>query len=274
MTTNYEEKERAFLESLKGDTGRDVRDWMAAIDAEGLTHRDDIIDWLRANGFIFSWASWLERIHNNAGRPIYLDQLPEPIEQSHKPLAVSGEISDKDDLKLENVPERKKGKPYLRLVSSQSDPGSANKKGASRRLFGSLRGDGDRETHQHDIDSDPSALDPIISKAKAYVPLAQHLIRFVRTELPDVRIESAHQHVVFNNPETFAVMAPNKNGLRLGLALGDRPFEPPFTKAQFPPPLNHLSRSFPHMILLVDARQVDSGLSGSLRAADRHVNGT
>ena len=44
---------------------------MAAIAESGRTERNDIIDWLRHQGFQFSWASWLERIHHNGGRLIY-----------------------------------------------------------------------------------------------------------------------------------------------------------------------------------------------------------
>jgi hypothetical protein len=49
---------------------------MAAIDAAQLAGRNAIIDWLRPQGFSFSNASWIERIHHNGGRPIYLDKAP------------------------------------------------------------------------------------------------------------------------------------------------------------------------------------------------------
>ena len=73
MTTDYGEKERAFVDALKENTGRDLAEWLAAISAKGLPHRNDIIDWLRQQGFMFSKASWLERIHHNGGRLIYAD---------------------------------------------------------------------------------------------------------------------------------------------------------------------------------------------------------
>jgi hypothetical protein len=71
MITGISEKERAFVDELRADTGRDLPAWMAAIEASGLAHRNDIIDWLRQEGFTFSKASWLERIHHNGGRLIY-----------------------------------------------------------------------------------------------------------------------------------------------------------------------------------------------------------
>src|SRR6476659_8716110 len=83
MSTDYAAKEREFLDSLKADTGRDLSEWMAAIRAQALPHRNDIIDWLRQQGFMFSRASWLERIHNNAGRPIYPRQPPRPFPRAN-----------------------------------------------------------------------------------------------------------------------------------------------------------------------------------------------
>lgn len=50
MATNFGEKERAFIDGLKENTGRDLDEWMAAISAAGLAHRNDIIDWLRHKG--------------------------------------------------------------------------------------------------------------------------------------------------------------------------------------------------------------------------------
>ena len=73
MAIDYGEKERAFIGGLRENTGRDLAEWMAAISAADLPHRNDIIDWLRQQGFMFSKASWLERIHHNGGRPIYAD---------------------------------------------------------------------------------------------------------------------------------------------------------------------------------------------------------
>ena len=73
MAIDYGEKERAFIDGLKENSGRNLSEWMAAISAEDLPHRNDIIDWLRRQGFMFSKASWLERIHHNGGKPIYAD---------------------------------------------------------------------------------------------------------------------------------------------------------------------------------------------------------
>lgn len=73
MNSAYAEKEREFVAGLAEDTGRDLAAWMTAIAASGHKERNDIIDWLRHQGFQFAWASWLERIHHNGGRLIYAD---------------------------------------------------------------------------------------------------------------------------------------------------------------------------------------------------------
>ncbi|MBS0234493.1 MAG: hypothetical protein JSR99_13520 [Proteobacteria bacterium] len=76
MSTDYAEMEREFIADLAEDTGRDLAAWMTAIAESGHTERNEIIDWLRHQGFQFSWASWLERIHHNGGRLIYADGTP------------------------------------------------------------------------------------------------------------------------------------------------------------------------------------------------------
>ncbi len=71
MSTDFSQKERVFVAQLQAQSGRDLPEWMAAIAGSGLSHRNDIIDWLRQSGFSFAHASWIERIHHNGGRLIY-----------------------------------------------------------------------------------------------------------------------------------------------------------------------------------------------------------
>lgn len=73
MGTDYSEKERTFIAGLAEDSGRALDDWMTAVTEAKLSNRNDIIDWLRYQGFTFANASWLERIHHNGGRLIYAD---------------------------------------------------------------------------------------------------------------------------------------------------------------------------------------------------------
>ena len=92
MAGDEQEEEREFLAELKARSGRDLAEWMAAIAAQGFADKNETIDWLRAQGFAFARASWLERIHSNGGKPIYMDEAPksapEPRVQPTSPKRV------------------------------------------------------------------------------------------------------------------------------------------------------------------------------------------
>lgn len=83
MAKDLGEMEREFIAGLKDDTGRDLAEWVEAISAQAFTNKNDAIDWLRGQGFVFSWASWLERIHANGGRPLYGERsAPQPARRA------------------------------------------------------------------------------------------------------------------------------------------------------------------------------------------------
>jgi hypothetical protein len=58
---------------------------MSAIAAQGFADKNETIDWLRAQGIPFARASWLERIHSNGGRPIYLHEPPRAGAEAKSP---------------------------------------------------------------------------------------------------------------------------------------------------------------------------------------------
>jgi hypothetical protein len=89
MAGDEQEEEREFLAELKARSGQDLAQWMAAIAAQGFADKNETIDWLRAQGFPFARASWLERIHSNGGRPIYMDQPSMTAPERSQPLAKS-----------------------------------------------------------------------------------------------------------------------------------------------------------------------------------------
>ena len=88
MTGDERDEEREFLSDLKARSGRDLAEWMAAISAHGFADKNETIDWLRAQGFPFARASWLERIYKNGGRPIYIDAPPAPAAGPRPPPAM------------------------------------------------------------------------------------------------------------------------------------------------------------------------------------------
>ena len=89
MAGDEREEEREFLAELKARSGQDLAQWMAAIAAQGFADKNETIDWLRAQGFPFARASWLERIHTNGGKPIYMDEPPKPAAEPRSPPAAT-----------------------------------------------------------------------------------------------------------------------------------------------------------------------------------------
>lgn len=86
MARDEKEEEREFLADLEARTGRDLAAWMEAITAERFADKNETIDWLREQGIPFARASWLERIHSNGGKPIYLHQPPKPGPEVRPPM--------------------------------------------------------------------------------------------------------------------------------------------------------------------------------------------
>lgn len=183
MATDYGEKERAFIDGLKEDSGRDLDDWMVAISEQNLPHRNDIIDWLRQQGFMFSKASWLERIHHNGGRPIYADTAAAPPAAPRQRQDASEIVKPPSAPKPEPVP--------VASASVEARP-----------------------------DND---LDALLAKAKAYRPLAHFLIEQIKTVRPAARFEPRGTFIAIGDTENFAALGIGAKQLRLHLELGDHP---------------------------------------------------
>jgi Domain of unknown function (DUF5655) len=204
-----EEEEREFLAELKARSGRNLDEWMAAITAQGFADKNHTIDWLRAQGFPFARASWLERIHNNGGRPIYLDQGTRRGETAPQPAA-----------------------------SATAGP----------------RPPSQREAAQ---------LEALLAAAKGYRPLYWLLEAAIRKALPGVVMTAKATHIAIGAPRAFAALTLHASELRLGLALGARPYDGHLQKAR----LKGVAAAISHMLVLTDARQVNDELLGLIKEA-------
>lgn len=241
MATDYAEMEREFLAGLEADTGRDLAVWMALIDAQNLAHRNDIIDWLRTQRFTFAWASWLERIHHNGGQPIYTS-APAPT-----PAIMSPPVAAPMTVPVTPPP------PPAQPVATVAE--------ARRPAPGAAPAPQPLENAQ--------ALAALLAKAKAYRPLAEHLIREARKALPDVAVSIRDGYVSLCRPAEFAALAVSARELRLGLDLGEEVGATAMPRGRMPGTLARIS----HVLVLTDARQVDAALLAAVRMADRRVNG-
>jgi hypothetical protein len=231
MATDFGEKERAFIDGLKENTGRELGEWMQAIAAAGLPHRNDIIDWLRHKGFMFSKASWLERIHHNGGRPIYAD-------------ATKGSPRQRPRRRREAV--------------AVSEPAIATPPVAETPVAASAPA-GD--------------LDALLAKAKAYRPLAQHVLGKIKTLRPGVRVTARESSVAIGGPNVFAALGISAKELRLHLALGEHPIDDVVKRGQAGGGLGK-GETLSHMLVLTDARQIDQRLLDLVALAAAKANGS
>jgi hypothetical protein len=177
MSTDYAEMERDFIASLKEDTGKDLAGWMVAIKESGASDRNAIIDWLRHQGFQFSKASWLERIHHNGGRLIYADDLVVPSATSArgKPFHAT-------------APDARPPHRFPRAFPAPPTP----KPGAS----------GD------DVER-------LLAEAKGLRPLADLVLREIARTVPEVAFTASGSFIAIGAPQTFAALVPTARVLRL-----------------------------------------------------------
>ena len=227
MSTGYAEKEREFLATLEADTGHSLAAWMEAISAQNLAGKNEVIDWLRQQGFMFSKASWLERIHDNGGKPIYVDSAgskPDKIEPASEPAPVPPSVTPVAD---------PPPKPALYVVPKPASPNPA---------------------------PENPVLDELLVKAKALQPLARHVLREISKALPGTTFTAAANHVSIGHPKEFAVLTIGPRELKLGLALPGEPFAAPLQPAKFAAPAHRISAAITHMSVLTDARQINGPL--------------
>ena len=216
MARDEQEEEREFLADLKARSGHDLAQWMAAITAQGFADKNETIDWLRAQGFPFARASWLERIHSNGGRPIYMDQPPKPAPRS--PAAAAKPVP------AARAPSRARGRRPREAA------------GGGQGLPAALPAAGGRD------------------------PAGRPGRRRHAEGRPTSRLPRRRE---------FAAVTLHATELRLGLDLGDRPFDATLQRPRMKGPGPAIS----HMLVLTDARQVNADLLNLIKAANARVNG-
>jgi len=249
---DFEVKEREFLEMLKADTGRDLGEWMQVLKEQNLAERNDRIDWLRHQGFIFAWAAWLERIYHNGGSPIYLSRVPESRPAKTAPAALKP-LPDQDELPKTSAPvcvEPPAGAAGDHLSTESDGPIGDTEDGAGADHWTSPDDDERRGEGGGDA-FDPFAALP----AECAVPGRDHVAL----------------NVSRRKAATFAVVVVSGKDIKLGLGLGDWPVKPPFERVRFSGAAQKAARGLTHMITLQDARQVEQGLINLIAAAEKRA---
>ena len=197
---------------------------MQAIAASGQLQRNDIIDWLRHKGLMFSKASWLERIHHNGGKPIYADAPKDA------PRRVPGAAA--------TACWQQRCRPLHFAADAAARPSAPPPAAAPPPL---------------------SDVEALLAKAKAYRPLAQHVLAKIKSLRPAANFAARESAIAIGDPNVFAALGISAKELRLHLALGEHPFDDVVKKGQ---PGGGLGKgeALSHMLVLTDARQVDQRL--------------
>ncbi len=253
MGTDYAEKEREFIDSLADDTGRDLDQWMQAISAAGHAQRNDIIDWLRQQGFAFPKASWLERIHHNSGRLIYGGTA-----------AVAAHVLPAHVL----PPHARRMAPALQneTVSAAASATPAPSKmdadvAVSRAAVPPERQGAD---HSHVAGSSTGEVQLFLGAAKGLKPLAEFVLREIEAAVPGISYIVGAPYLTIAAPAAFAALQPAPKELRLyanfGAASGDRVRKADTTTGRGTPP-------FPNVLVLNDARQIDGAFRDLVASA-------
>ena len=247
MGTDYAEKEREFIDNLADDTGRDLDQWMQAISAAGHAQRNDIIDWLRQQGFAFPKASWLERIHHNSGRLIYAGNAavaaharrssPLPQNETVSAAASASPAANKTDA---DVAVSRAAEPAESQVA-EHDPDPAYVPGASTAEVAQFLG-----------------------AAKGLKSLAEFALRDIEAAVPGISYVVTLPYLTIAAPAAFAAFLPAPKELRLyadfGAGLSERVRKADTTVTRGSPP-------FPNVLVLNDARQIDGAFRELIASA-------
>jgi hypothetical protein len=112
-------------------------------------------------------------------------------------------------------------------------------------------------------------LEKLLSAGKGYRPLYHLLESEIRSALPALSVSAKQGYLSLGCPREFAAVTLSASELRLGLDLGEQAFDAYVQKARMRGPGPAIS----HMLVLIDARQVNADLLNLIKAANQRVNG-
>ena len=111
--------------------------------------------------------------------------------------------------------------------------------------------------------STDSLLDAQFAKAAEMGQLFEELLRFLKENFPDATILPKKTYVSILENREFAAVNIKPKELRIGLDLGNRPFDARVEKAKLTGPMPRIS----HMVVLTDAKQVNGDLAKLLKTS-------
>lgn len=124
-------------------------------------------------------------------------------------------------------------------------------------LLAGIHANGGKPVYQ----STDNLLDAQFAKAADMKPLFDEFAAFVKKHFPNSSMLPKKTYVSFLDNREFAAVNIKPKELRVGLDLGDRPFDTKIEKAKLSGPMPRIS----HMFVLTDANQLDDGIVEALK---------
>jgi len=124
-------------------------------------------------------------------------------------------------------------------------------------LLAGIHANGGKPVYQ----STDDLLETQFAKTAEMRPLYESLIAFVAENFPGSRVLPKKTYVSILENREFAAVNIKPKELRIGLDLGDRPFDEIIEKAKLSGPMPRIS----HMFVLTDKKQLDEGIADMLK---------
>ena len=124
-------------------------------------------------------------------------------------------------------------------------------------LLAGIHANGGKPVYQ----STDTLLDSQFAKAPERRPLFDKFIEFVKAHFPEATVLPKKTYVSILENREFAAVNIKPKELRIGMDLGDRPFDSRIEKAKLTGPMPRIS----HMFVLTDAIQLDGDIVAALK---------
>jgi hypothetical protein len=128
-------------------------------------------------------------------------------------------------------------------------------------LLAGIHANGGKPVYQ----STDNLLDAQFAKAADMKPLYEQFLEFIGKNFPNSNVLPKKTYVSILENREFAAVNIKPKELRIGLDLGDRPFNSTIEKAKLTGPMPRIS----HMFVLTDAKQLNSEIARALK--DSHA---
>ncbi len=126
-------------------------------------------------------------------------------------------------------------------------------------MLAAIHANGGKPVYQ----STDNLLDAQFAKAAQMRPLFEAFLAFVKKHFPASTVLPKKTYVSILENREFAAVNIKPKELRIGLDLGDRPFDDKIEKAKLTGPMPRIS----HMFVLTDANQLDDSIVAALKVS-------